>query len=368
MRSIALEKGLVVAAADLSPDRRLHSSGGHARALYAEMMAHLATRTKTAGGALASVVERFITTALEKARQREIGVESVIHERLTELSEMTGGYDFAEVVAAYWRGYDSADDGLRSAAVRWLRGELSTRSDARKVLGVRTIIDDDRVYDHLKLLARFVRLAGYGGLVICLDELVNLYKLAHTTARHRNYEQILRILNDCLQGASVGLGFLLGGTPEFLMDPRRGLFSYEALRSRLAESSFVGKGLRDYTGPVIRLANLCPEELYILLARLRHVCAQGDPAAYLLPDEALSAFMDHCSCRIGEAYFRTPRNTIRAFLDLLAVLEQNPGARWQDLLGDLTIASDPGPGAVAQVSGDEARQVPADDELASLVL
>ncbi len=371
VRSIALEKGLVVAGADLSPDRRLHASGGRARALYAELMAHLATRTKADGGALASVVERFITSALGEARQRGAGVESVIHDRLGKLSEMPGGYDFAEVVAAYWRGHDTADDRLRADAVRWLRGEISTRTDARKTLGVRTIIDDERVYDHLKLLARFVRLAGYGGLVICLDELVNLYKLAHTQARQRNYEQILRILNDSLQGSSVGLGFLLGGTPEFLIDPRRGLYSYEALRSRLAEGPFAGKGLRDTTGPVIRLANLGPEELYVLLARLRHVHAQGDPDAYLLPDEALSAFMDHCACRIGEAYFRTPRNTVRAFLELIAVLEQNPGTSWRDLLGDVTIAGDPGPGSVPPVWADgqaEAPPVPAGDELTKLVL
>jgi hypothetical protein len=363
VRSIALEKGLIATQADLNPDRRLHATGGQARSLYAELAANLATRTRPEGGAMASVVERFVTSALQEARQHGLAPERVLSERLGHLSEMTGGYDFAQVVEAYWRGHDTGDDRLKSDAVRWLRGEFSTRTDARKALGVRTIIDDDNVYDQLKLFARFVRLAGYGGLLICLDEMVNLYKLANTQARHSNYEQLLRILNDSLQGTSVGLGFLLGGTPEFLMDQRRGLYSYEALRSRLAQNRFAADGRRDLTGPVLSLANLSPEELYVLLRNLRHVQAAGDPAAYLLPDEALVAFMEHCSKRLGEAYFRTPRNTIRAFLELLAVLEQNPGTDWHPLLGTVEIAPEANPDlAPLEVGGG------GDDELASFKL
>jgi len=343
IRSIALEKGLVTVHADLTPDRRLQASGGQARSLYTELMANLATRTKPDGGAVASVVERFVTSALQEAREKGAAVDAILQDRLTSLAEMTGGYDFAEVVAAYWRGHDQGNDQLKSDAVRWLRGEFSTRTDARKALGVRTIVDDDNLYDQLKLFSRFTRLAGYGGLLVCLDELVNLYKLANTQARSGNYEQILRILNDSLQGTSVGLGFLLGGTPEFLMDTRRGLYSYEALRSRLAQNRFATEGRKDFTGPVLHLANLSPEELFVLLRNLRHVHASGEPEKYLLPDEALVAFMEHCSKRVGEAYFRTPRSTIRAFLELLAVLEQNPGAAWRDLLGGVELAAESNP-------------------------
>ncbi|HSK77878.1 MAG TPA: ATP-binding protein [Thermoanaerobaculia bacterium] len=343
IRSIALERGLVASNADLTPDRRLHASGGQARSLYAELMANLATRTKPDGGAVASVVERFVTSALQQARETGAAVDAILEERLVSLSEMTGGYDFAEVVAAYWRGHDQGNDQLKSDAVRWLRGEFSTKTDARKALGVRTIVDDDNVYDQLKLFSRFVRLAGYGGLLLCLDELVNLYKLANSQARSSNFEQILRILNDSLQGTSVGLGILLGGTPEFLMDTRRGLYSYEALRSRLAQNRFATEGRRDFTGPVLHLANLSPEELFVLLRNLRNVHAGGDPGRHLLPDEALVAFMEHCSKRVGEAYFRTPRSTIRAFLELLAVLEQNPEASWRELLGAVDLAPDVNP-------------------------
>jgi hypothetical protein len=229
------------------------------------------------------------------------------------------------------------------------------------------------VYDQLKLLARFVRLAGFAGTVVCWDELVNLYKLANTRARNTNYEQILRVLNDCLQGSSEGLGFLLGGTPEFLLDTRKGLYSYQALQTRLAENRFVKDGLVDYSGPVLRLANLTPEDLFVLLGKLRHVYASGVTDRYLVPDEGLKAFMQHCSQRIGDAYFRTPRNTVTAFVNLLAVLEQNTDVSWQELLGQVQIVPDTNPDLQPlDAEDDDEPKTPGnvtdDDDLASFKL
>jgi len=343
VRSVALEKQLVTAHADLSPERRIYATGGQARSLYSELMRNLATRTKPDGGALPSIVERFVTAALTESKERNLGVEIVLRERLSALQEMVGGFDFAEVIAAYWRAHESGNEALKSAAIRWMRGEYSTKTEAKAALGVRTIVDDSNVYDQLKLFSRFVRLAGYGGLLVGLDEMVNLYKLANTQARTSNYEQILRVFNDCLQGSAVGLAFLFGGTPEFLLDPRRGLYSYQALQSRLSENTFAANGLVDLSGPVIRLPNLTPEDLFVLLGKLRHVYASGDPAAYLVPDDALTAFMTHCSEKIGDAYFRTPRQTIRTFIDLLAVIEQNPTADWKTLLSAIEIPTDENP-------------------------
>jgi len=333
IRTIALEKGLVTIHADLSPDRRLHATGGQARNLYAELVRNLSTRTKPEGNALTSVVERFITEARKQADATGKSVTEIIEEQLSHLSELVGGYDFAKVIGAYWEGYEQDNEQLKSDAVRWLRGEITTKTDARSSLGVRTIVDDASVYDHFKLLSLFVRQAGYNGLLINLDEMVNLYKLSSQKARVSNYEQILRILNDCLQGSAEHIGFLLGGTPDFLLDPRKGLYSYEALHSRLAENSFArSAGVIDYSSPTLHLANLAPEELLILLRNLRHVYASGDENKHLLPDEALTAFLAHCSNRIGDAYFRTPRNTIKAFVDLLAVLDQNADLRWNQLI------------------------------------
>jgi bacteriophage exclusion system BrxC/D-like protein len=376
IRSIALERKLVTVHADLTPDRRLQATGGQARALYAELMRNLATRAKPDGGALASAVERFVTTALDLAKQRGVPPESAIHEQLGQLSEMVGGYDFANVIAAYWRGHDTGNEQLKLDAVRWLRGEFTTKTEARGALGVRTIIDDDSFYDHLKLMARFVRLAGYGGLLVCLDEMVNLYKLSNTRARNANYERILGVLNDSLQGAAVGVAFLLGATPESLLDTRRGMYSYEALQSRLAENTFAMNGLIDLNGPVLRLATLSAEDLFVLLRNIRHVFAAGDPAKYLLPDDGLQAFMAHCSKRIGDAYFRTPRTTIKQFVHLLSVLEQNPQASWQELIGTVPLEAERNPEAVSPTDVDDERETPeppshpADpqDELASFTL
>ncbi len=338
VRSIALERKLVTVHADLSPDRRLHATGGQARSLYAELMRNLSTRAKPDGGAMPSVVERFVTESLNSARDRGVNPEAVIRERLESLQELTGGYDFAEVIAAYWRAHDTGNEQLKADVVRWLRGEYATRTDARAALGVRTIIDDATFYDQLKLFARFTRLAGFSGLLVCLDEMVNLYKLANTQARNSNYEQVLRILNDSLQGACEGLGFVMGGTPDMLLDTRRGLYSYAALQSRLAENSFATGGLVDYSGPVLRLANLSPEDMFVLLTKLRHVFAAGEPASYLVPDEALTSFMQHCAGKVGDAYFRTPRTTIKEFVNLLAVIEQNPGVEWTQLIQRIDLA------------------------------
>jgi len=339
-RLVALERKLVVMNADLAPSRRLHASDGQARSLFNELTRNLATRTKPEGGALASIVERFIGDALRAAERDGQAVEEIIRERLAPLRDLVSGFEFATVIGCYWRGYDQGDEEIKMAALRWLRAEYSTRTEARIALGVREIIDDTRIYDHLKLLAAFVKLAGYDGLLVVLDEMVNLYKLANSQSRNANYEQLLRIVNDVLQGSAAHIGFLMGGTPEFLMDTRRGLYSYPALQSRLAENRFARDGLIDLSGPVIRLQNLTIEDMYVLLAKIRTIFSGGSAAPPTIPDEAITRFMEHCSKKIGEAYFRTPRNTVTAFVGLLAVLEQNPGTVWEELLGDVEITPD----------------------------
>ncbi len=363
IRSIALEKRMVTVHADLSPDRRLHGGSGQARSLYAELMHNLSTRARPDGRALASVVERFVTQALTKARATGKDPQAVIRSRLDSLAEMTGGYDFAEVIGRYWQGYDGGNEQLRADATRWLRGEFATRADARAALGVRAVVDDATFYDHLKLMSQFVRMAGYDGLLVCLDEMVNISKVTNAQARNANYEQLLRMVNDSLQGGAAHLGLLFGGTPDFLLDTRRGLYSYPALASRLAENRFAADGLVDHSGPVMRLGNLSPEDLYVLLTKLRHVYAAGDPSAYLVPDDALTAYMGHCAARIGDAYFRTPRETIKGFLDLLALLDQNPDLDWRTVIGTVRLAPDPDSPATGTVSGPVD-----DDELASFRL
>jgi len=343
IRSIGLEKKLVATSADLNPDRRLHGSGGQARSLYAELAKNLSTKSKPEGGALAGIVEKFIYTAEGDARTKNVGVDVVIHEKLERLSEMVNGYDFAHVIETYWKASRDNNQDLKANAIRWLRGEYTTKTDARNALGVRTFVDDASFYDQLKLISLFVRLSGFTGLLVCLDEMVNLYKLSSRQARESNYEQILRMLNDTLQGTVEGLGFLLGGTPEFLNDTRRGLFSYSALQSRLAENMFAkGAGVIDFNHPVLKLSSLTPEDFFVLLGKIQTVYVFGDEARSMIPEDGQKAFMDHCYQRIGEAYFRTPRTTITSWVNLLSVLEQNPSLNWQQLTGQIEVKKDMG--------------------------
>lgn len=356
VRSLALEKRLVTMQVDLAPDRRLHASGGQARNLYQEAVRTMATRAKPEGGALQNVVERLIGDANQASAQAGKSAEAIIQERLAPLRDYNGGFDFVTVVSAFCRGHAEGNEQLKSDAVRWLRGEFTTKTDAQRALGVRTIVGDDTVYDHLKLLSGFVQAAGYAGLFVILDEMVNLYKMQHSVSRQQNYEQILRILNDVLQGDVKGLGFYLGGTPEFLMDTRRGLYSYAALQSRLAENPFSSDGRVDFSGPVLRLANLTPEDLHVLLENVRRVFASGDDTKNLVPDEAIEAFMAHCNKHIGDAYFQTPRNSVRAFVQMLSTLEQNPSTAWSELIARTSLEKDMEP------AGD------GDDELTSFQL
>lgn len=360
IRTIAMEKKLVVVNADLSPDRRLQATGGQARSLYAELMRNISTRTKPEGGALPGIVEKFIGNSKNEAKESGLSLDAVLRKKLDSLTELVNGYTFADVISAYCRGAEENNEQLKSDAIRWLRGEFSTKTEARQALGVRSIVDDASVYDQLKLMARFIRLAGYSGLMVCLDEMVNLYKLANTQARNANYEQILRILNDSLQGTSVGLGFILGGTPEFLMDTRRGLYSYQALQSRLAQNEFASEGLVDMTGPVIRLVSLSPEDLFVLFQKIRYVYSSGDESKNYLSDHDIQDYMEYCSQRLGNEYFRTPRTMITSFINLLAILEQNPETQFRDLIGTLEVIPDLG--------GNEDKKVEKDDDLTSFQL
>lgn len=337
-KTLCLEQRLVALQADLTPERRLAGSGGEARGLYQELMHGCCTRAKVEGGSLETILQSWLVDAGLGDEPSDEDVRA----KLRSLEELVSGYDFAAVLALYARAYAGGDDATRANCLRWLKGEYDTKTEARADLGVRSVITDADVYDYLKLWARFVRMAGFQGLVVVLDEAINLYKLRSPQARERNYETILRILNDCLQGRAEGLQVVIAGTPEFLEDSRRGLFSYGALKTRLTANSFATSELRDLSGPVLALPSLTPEEMVVLLQNLRRVhAALHESEQHFLDDAAIPAFMEHCGKAIGSDFFRTPRDSVRQFVQLLNLLEQNPGARWQDLLG---ASAPPAPG------------------------
>ena len=336
VRNLALQKRMVVVQADMSMGRRLQASGGEARALYSELVKNLAIKNKPDGGALRNLCEGWISTLQYEVTQSggtQEDVKKRIFEDLKSLQDHVGGFEFTEVLAKYYEGYISGNDALQSAALRWLRAEYTTKTEARQDLGVRRIIDDENFYDSLKLLAAFSIKAGHAGLLVNIDEMVVLsHRMPSARARQTNYESLLTILNDCLQGSVRGLGFMMAGTDECLEDKRRGLYSYEALRSRLAENRLAGDGVVDFSGPVVRLQNLAPEELLVLLQNVRNVHAYGDPTKYIVPDDALVAVLKKASETLGAQYYKTPRDIVRSFVGLLNVLEQNPNRKWQEFL------------------------------------
>lgn len=342
LRNYALERNFVVADVDLSPERRLWGSNGEGLATYREAMHNLSTKTRPDGGALAAVLERWISDVLTLVQREssldpaspEFGskVNSRILEQASSMEGLVHGFDFATVLSSYWRGYQEGNDGKKEAALRWLRGEFTTKTEARQALGVRVIVDDDSWYDTLKLLANFVTAVGYQGLLFLLDEAANLYKIAHTISRTNNYEKLLTLFNDTLQGKAERIGILVGGTSQFLEDPRRGLYSYEALRTRLQESRFRQDGLKDTSGPILRLQVLSHEEIFVLLTRLSDVYSihHGLPAS--LSASQIQMFMQEVVNRLGAQELLTPREVVRDFLAVLDLLRQNPHITFQQLV------------------------------------
>jgi hypothetical protein len=373
VRNLALQKRLVVVQADMSMERRLQASGGEARALYSELVRNLAIKNKPDGGALRNLCEGWISTLQYEVTQAggtQEDVKKRIFEDLKSLQDHVGGFEFTEVLAKYYEGYISGNDALQGAALRWLRAEYTTKTEARQDLGVRRIIDDENFYDSLKLLAAFSIKAGHAGVLVNLDEMVVLsHRMPSARSRQTNYESLLTILNDCLQGSVRGLGFMMAGTDECLEDKRRGLYSYEALRSRLAENRLAGDGVVDFSGPVVRLQNLAPEELLVLLRNVRNVHAYGDPTKYIVPDEALVAVLKKASETLGAQYYKTPRDIVRSFVGLLNVLEQNPNRKWQEFLNQDLVKPPEKPLSVEEEIAREAPPVAgAKEELASFKL
>lgn len=338
-RLIALKQNFVVMHADLAPNRKIYSTNRQSLALYRECSQNISTRNKTSGDALEYILERFINKIIQRSQRNKVDVNDLLDESLEYFRDLSGGYDFAQVVQSYWRGYEQDNEELQFAAMRWLRGEYTTKTEARKDLGVRTIITDENYYDHIKLFSRFVKKAGYHGLLIFLDEMVNICYISHRKSRNANYEFILRMLNDILQGETQYLGVMMGGTTDFLEDQGCGVFSHEALRTRLRPNSYATEDLLDFSGPVIRLSQFTKEDLFALLQNIRNVMDYSKLSSPI-PDQALKEFMGYCFGHIGEAYFRTPRKTIKSFVDFVSLLQQNPQVSWKELLSQITVEED----------------------------
>jgi hypothetical protein len=349
LNTVALKQKFVVANADFTPDNRLYSNDGKGLALYAQIMDNVSIQTKPEGGALSTLLDKWIEQIMmQTAQSNEISlveirdeqyqplIQNNIMKTVNEITEV-GGFDFAWVIGKYYEGFIREDEHLRRNALRWLKGEYKTKTEARADLGVREVINDLNYYDMLKNFCKLFVSIGYSGFMINLDEAINLYKISTSVMREKNYEKILSIYNDCFQGKISNLFINFAGTKEVLENPRRGLFSYQALKSRLETNKFETQEIRDFAQPVIRLMPLDHNEIFVLLKKLKTVFDFNYKVELNVIDQDIQQFMEELFNKPGANEFLTPREVIRDFLNILSIIRQNPGTDKQKLFGDLEI-------------------------------
>jgi ABC-type dipeptide/oligopeptide/nickel transport system ATPase component len=342
IRNYVMDKGFIVVDGDLSPERRLHGNNGQGLATYRELIQNLSTKTRPEGGALNLVLDRWISSVQGKvASEQDLtpadpafsqAVDKEIYQQVSSLNGMVHGFDFAQLLKMYYHAFVTGDDEQKAKVTKWFRGEYRLKTDAKRELGVNIIITDDDWYEYLKLFAAFFRQAGYQGMMIMIDELVNIFKIPNSISRQYNYEKILTMYNDTLQGKAKYLGIIMCGTPQAIEDRRRGVYSYEALRSRLAQGKFSREGARDMYAPVIRLDPLTAEEMLVLTEKLANMHAGLYGYQRTITDEDLATFIKIEYERVGASTNITPREVIRDFIELLDILWQNPGTGVASLL------------------------------------
>lgn len=341
IRNYVMDRNFVVVDGDLSPERRLKGSKGQGLATYRELIQNLSTKTRPEGGALTLILDRWINSVQTQVASEgissddpkfEAAVDQKIYGVISSLNELVHGFDFAKLLNMYYHAYMSGDDETKAKVIKWFRGEYSHKTEAKKELGVDIIISDSDWYEYLKLFATFFRQAGYAGLMIMIDELVNIYKIPNAISRQYNYEKILTMYNDTLQGKAKYLGIIMCGTPQAVEDRRRGVYSYEALRSRLASGKFAQEGARDMYAPVIKLEPLTAEEMLILTEKLADMHANLYGYERTITDDDLAQFIKIEYARVGADTNITPREIIRDFIELLDIVWQNPDRKITDLL------------------------------------
>ncbi len=343
LRNRAMEQGFAVADADLSSERRLAGTNHEGLATYRELMSRLATKTRPDGGALVSILEGWINKIQQEVvketqlRPHDQGFDDLVEIKIREvvqyIEDLVHGFDFGTIIVAYWRGYRLDDDELKYAALRWLRGEFNTKTEAKAALGVRIIIDDDTWYDYIKLWAKFVGEIGYKGFLVLLDEAVNLYQISTTVTREKNYNRLLAMFNDTMQCKAENLGIFVGGTTKFLEDPNRGLFADQAWRRRTQESRYATQvNLQEFMGPVMRLKPLTESEILLLLQRLTEIHALNFSYEKTLENHQLQNFVQEIVNRLGAEALLTPGEIVRDFISVLNILYQNPGINFSELI------------------------------------
>lgn len=369
MRGYALDRGFVSADCDLSTERKLCGTNGAGIATYRELMRNLATKASPDGGALPLILSSWISDIKASVLNEGLSIDSPefdsavrakIHASVRKLESGVGGFDLALVLSTYFDACEADDEIKKSACLRYLRGEFANKTEARSAIhGISSVIGDDNWYDSIKLICRLVTSIGYKGLVVFIDECVNLYKIPNRISRENNYEKLLMMFNDTLEGRAENLMLVFGGTPQFLEDRRRGLFSYEALRSRLSDGKYDTGKYKNMIGPVIRLRRLSDNELYALILRVTSLHAEHYSWTPRVTNEDAQAFLTAATSAAGADLMITPREIIRDYISVLNILYQNPDATFESVIGDgISFTPD------AEAGADEApAEVTADAEV-----
>ena len=351
VRGNAQERGFVTADADLSPERRFHGTGGQGLSTFRELIRNLSCKAVPDGNALPAILGTWFSQVqmrgvTEKgfspdSPELKQYVQNEIFAVCRDLQGGVGGFDFGKVLLAYFTAYQAGDDALLDDALRWLRGEFSGKIQARNsLLSIHSVIDDQNWYKYLKLYAVFFRRIGYRGFLLLIDECVNLYKIPNRISRENNYEKILSMFNDTMQGKAEGLGIILGATPQTVEDVRRGLFSYEALKSRLVPGKFIPAGKQNLLSPLIYLERLTDNEIFALCKRLLSLHSAYYGYTPQVNDENILAFLNVALARMGADEMITPREVTRDFLNILDVLYTDPETDFDKLIGKSAIKAE----------------------------
>lgn len=345
IENLALSKNFVVSTIDLNPSRRFYATDRKAVNLYSTVLENIRTKNLRSGNVIESIIEQWISTIFKNLsdekgydlkelmagfyRDEVIGI---ILETLSRFEAVGLSYELGQAISKYYEGFITGDRILKLKAIRWIRGDITTKTEAKKELGINEIINDDNYFEAIKNLAELFREIGYQGFVINFDEAVNLYKLPHSTTRQRNYEKILNIYNECKSNLAKGLFINLAATRKTVFDESRGLASYGALKGRLGTEASMDSDFINTNKTVLGLKVLSDEEIYTLLENLVSIYNIHYKTKIDFTSDQIVTYMEGQLNRPGADEFLTPRAVIKDFIEILDIKRQNPDAEISDLL------------------------------------
>ncbi|MBU5427676.1 ATP-binding protein [Tissierella pigra] len=337
IESIAVQKNFVVSTVDLTPTRRFYSSDGKAKSLYNEIINNIVIQTSQDGNAINTIIEEWINRIITNISERDnipinqllmIENKKIVENEILNITSCFKSvglsYELGQAISKYYEGIAEDNKVLKLKALRWIRGDIDTRTESKRELGIERIINDDNWYDAIKNLAELFSDIGYSGFVVNFDEAVNLYKLPMAQTRERNYEKILNIFNECKSNTARGLFINFGATRKTIFDEHRGMSSYGALKGRLGSDGNLNSRLINTNKTALLLKPLTVEEIYTLLDNLNSIYNIHYRKNISMTTENIQIYMEEQLNRPGAAEFLTPRAVIKDYLEVLDLIRQNP--------------------------------------------